>query len=74
MVALTVGALLVGQCLVASRVGAQAGPCPEPNDTPEAACLIASGAVVESLIERPGDIDMYRFVVSTGQPGLAGSR
>ena len=47
-----------------SVVAQDGGICPEPNDDPSAACTLASGTTVQSFIERPGDIDVYRVVAS----------
>lgn len=42
---------------------AQESVCKEPNDDPGAACQVTLGAAIQSTIDRPGDVDLFRFVI-----------
>lgn len=40
----------------------------EPNDTPPQAQPLALPALVSGAIQRPGDVDLYRFAARAGEP------
>lgn len=65
--AIVSGLLLAAAVFVAPLAGAQVAGCPEPNEDFASACSIASGATVQGVIERPGDVDAYR--VGLERPG-----
>jgi hypothetical protein len=52
-----------------SPPNAPGDPCPEPNDVPDGACLLAQpnalGTTVQGRFESPTDVDVYRFEVPT---------
>ena len=65
----SVCAVVIAVCLstvslVPNRLLAQADACPEPNDDPASACSLANEAAVQSFIEQPGDLDVYRVDVA----------
>lgn len=62
-VAMMLAATLVTLGGPAPRGHAQTDACPEPNDDAVRACRLGGGVVIQSFIERPGDVDGYRFVV-----------
>lgn len=42
---------------------AQGDPCPEPNDTFQAACYLGPGSDAQGYISAPNDVDAYRIEV-----------
>lgn len=66
LVALGLGVMLMASIPRVPEIAAQGDGCPEPNDDPATACPLTSGSDVQSVIDRPGDVDTYKLIVYGG--------